>query len=275
MATGGEPFFYTDGAFHLDVPAGPTRIVVERGTEYRPLVESVRMPANSTLALDLALERWINLPAEGWYSGNTHLHYGEGETQPERRLWFDPRVEDLPVLIVSVLKRGALMYASNQFRIGRHPLSSPDHVIDVGEENRHNVGDWDIGLGHVMLVNLRELVEPISRGILVDSSNPDYPPLVDACDNAHDQGGITLWCHNGLGIEAPVAAILGRVDAMNMFDPYWMEPEFDIWYQLLNCGVKLPISTGSDWFICSSNRVYVDTGNEFAYDRWLFGLKAG
>jgi hypothetical protein len=34
----GEPFFYADaGGFEVEVPGGPTRLVVERGTEYTPL----------------------------------------------------------------------------------------------------------------------------------------------------------------------------------------------------------------------------------------------
>jgi hypothetical protein len=96
--------------------------------------------------------------------------------------------------------------------------------------------------------------------VLVDDADPDYPPLVDACDAARRQGGVVIWCHNGKGMEAPVAAALGKLDAFNLFDPYWMDPEWDVWYALLNCGLRLPASTGSDWFICSSNRVYVQTG---------------
>ena len=101
---------------------------------------------------------------------------------PLDRLRLDPRVEDLPVFIVSVLKRRELAYASNAFPIGRHALSTPEHVIDVGEESRHNDEPWRIGYGHIMLINIQQLVEPISRGVLVDDSSPDYPPLIDACD---------------------------------------------------------------------------------------------
>jgi hypothetical protein len=128
-----------------------------------------------------------------------------------------------------------------------------------------------------MLINIREVVQPVSRGVLVDDASPDYPPLVDACDAARGQGGIVLWCHNGNGMEAPIAAALGRLDGLNLFDPYWMDPEYDLWYALLNCGVRLPASTGSDWFVCSSNRVYVSLGasGAFSYASWLAALQAG
>ncbi|MCC6629029.1 MAG: CehA/McbA family metallohydrolase [Chloroflexi bacterium] len=272
---GGEPFFYADGAFAVDAPTGQTDILVERGTEYRPLRLVVTLPPGGTVDVDLPLERWIALPEQGWYAGNTHVHYDEKETRALDRLRLDPRVEDLPVLIVSHLQRRELAYASNAFPIGRHALSTPEYIIDIGEESRHNDTPWHMGLGHIMLVNLRELVEPMSRGVLVDDSSPDYPPLLDACDGAREQGGIVLWCHNANGMEAPVAAALGRLDGLNLFDPYWMDPEYDRWYQLLNCGLRLPASTGSDWFVCSSNRVYVDVGSDFSYATWLDGLRAG
>ena len=224
------------------------------------------LPRHGTVEVDLPLQRWINLPEQGWYAGNTHIHYDENETRALDRLRLDPRVEDLPVFIVSVLKRRELAYASNAFPIGRHALSTPEHVIDVGEESRHNDEPWRIGYGHIMLVNIQQLVEPMSRGVLVDDASPDYPPLVDACDGARDQGGLVLWCHNAKGMEAPVAAILGKLDGINLFDPWWLDPEYEIWYRLLNCGLRLPASTGSDWFLCSSNRVYNDVAGTFSYE---------
>jgi hypothetical protein len=54
-----------------------------------------------------------------------------------------------------------------------------------------------------------------------------------------------------------------------------MDPEYETWYRLLNCGIRLPASTGSDWFVCSSNRVYADVGSDFSYGAWLAALRAG
>jgi hypothetical protein len=271
----GEPYFYADGSFEVDLASGQADIVIERGVEYHPLRQVVTVPQHGTLELDLPLQRWARLAEQGWYAGNTHVHYDQHETRPLERLALDPRVEDLPVFVVSVLKRRELAYASNVFPIGRHALSTPEHVIDVGEESRHNQEPWDIGYGHIMLINIRQLVEPMSRGVLVDDASPDYPPLIDACDETHGQGGVVLWCHNAEGMEAPVAAILRRLDGINLFDPWWTDPDYDVWYRLLNCGVRLPASTGSDWYLCSSNRVYTDVGTTFSYDRWLAALRAG
>ena len=76
-------------------------------------------------------------------------------------------------------------------------------------------------------------------------------------------------------MEAPVAAALGKLDAFNLFDPTWTDPEYDIYYKMLDAGIKLPASTGSDWFVSNPNRVYAYTGGEFSYDDWLDALRQG
>ena len=273
----GSPFFYCEGTFEVEVPRGATDVLVERGTEYEPLRKKLSLPPRGHVDIELPLKRWTDLPSQGWFPGNTHIHYDEKEAHPHERVRLDPHIHDFNVTIVSILKRGDLPYASNRFPIGvMTDLSTAHHVIDIGEESRHNHTPWNMdGYGHVMFLRIKDVVEPVSRGVLVDNAHPDYPPLCFACDDAREQGGIVLWCHNGLGMEAPVAAALGKLDGFNLFDPHWMDPEYDIWYKLMNCGFFLPASTGSDWFVCSNNRVYVQTDDNFSYDNWINGLQKG
>ena len=272
----GDQFFYSDGAFDVDVPRGALQVVVERGTEYVPAQVDLDAPSRGTVTAEVTLKRWTDLGDRGWHPGNTHIHYDEKETRPDERLMLDPRVEDLRMTAVSILKRWDLEYATNKYPTGMlTEFSSAHHHVQCGEENRHNFTAWGPGYGHIMLLNIRNVVEPVSRGLLVDTFDPDYPPLSYACDDAHRQGGIVIWCHNGQGMEAPVAAALGKLDAFNLFDPHWNDVEYDIYYRMLNAGLRLPASTGSDWFICSANRVYAYTGAEFEYPDWLDALTSG
>jgi hypothetical protein len=272
----GLSFFYSDGGFEVDVTRGLARITVERGTEYVPTEVTVDAPSRGTEPVTIRLRRWGDLAQRGWHPGNTHIHYDEKETNPDERLRLDPRVEDLRMTAVSILKRGELEYATNKYPIGMlTDFCSAHHYVECGEESRNNSEPWTIGYGHIMLLNIRNAVEPVSTGVLVDAFAPDYPPLCYACDDAHRQGGIVIWCHNGQGMEAPVAAALGKLDAFNLFDPWWNDTEYDIYYRMLNAGLRLPASTGSDWFISSANRVYGYTGGLFEYDTWLQALKAG
>ncbi len=273
----GDPFFYSDGRFEVDVARGATRVVVERGTEYVPATVNVDAPAQGAITVDVELERWTELGDQGWHPGNTHIHYDEKEERPDERLQLDPRIEDLRMTAVSILRRRDLEYATNKYPPGMlTDFSSAHHYVQCGEESRHNaLGSYSIGYGHIMILNIRNVVAPVSRGLLVDAFDPDYPPLCYACDDTHGQGGIVIWCHNGQGMEAPVAAALGKIDAFNLFDPYWNDAEYDIYYRMLNAGIKLPASTGSDWYICSANRVYAHTGAPFEYESWLQALRDG
>ncbi|MEE2659628.1 MAG: CehA/McbA family metallohydrolase [Candidatus Latescibacterota bacterium] len=275
----GTPFFFSDGEFEVDAGRGRTDVLVERGTEYVPKRVVVEMPTAGVVDVEIAIERWHHPQRDHWYPGNTHIHYDEKETRPDDRLGVDCSVEGYNVTVVSVLDRRQLPYASNRYPIGvMNEFTTAHHVLDIGEENRH-YGDkspWGFGYGHVMFLNIRNLVQPVSRGhILTAQFDPDYPPLCFCCDEARDQGGLVIWCHNGRGMEAPVAAALGKLDAFNLFDPFWMDPEYDLWYRLLNCGINLPASTGTDWFVCSNNRVYVQTEEAFSYAGWIDGMKRG
>ena len=273
----GASFFYSDGGFEVDVTRGWVRVVVERGTEYAPARIDLEAPGQGAVTVDVKLERWSRLGDEGWHPGNTHIHYDEKEERPDERLQLDPRVEDLRMTAVSILKRWDLEYATNKYAPGvLTDFSSAHHYVECGEENRHNAeASHSPGYGHIMLLNIRNVVEPVSRGLLVDAFDPDYPPLSYACDDTHRQGGMVIWCHNGRGMEAPVAAALGKVDAFNLFDPNWMDAEYDIYYKMLDAGIRLPASTGSDWFISSANRVYAQTGGPFGARALVRRTQAG
>jgi hypothetical protein len=275
----GEPFFYSNGQFSLETSRGYHRILVERGTEYTPWQKTIEVDGSNDSVIDIQLDRWSDLPDRGWHPGNTHIHYDEKEKDPDRRLAYDSRVEDLRMTAVSILKRRDLDYATNKYPPGvLNEFTDTHHHVQSGEETRHNQdpsNPFQIGYGHVMLLNIHNQVDPISRGLIVDQFDPDYPPLSYACDLAADQGGLVIWCHNGQGMEAPVAAALGKVHAMNLFDPYWSDIEYLNWYHMLNTGIQLPASTGSDWFVCSANRVYSQTDGDFEYESWLEGVRSG
>jgi hypothetical protein len=293
----GATYFYCDGEFTLDhcstlagrrlasntvggaFPSyfsGLLDITVERGTEYVPRRSQIRVTSEKSVELDIPLERWIDLQALGWYPGNTHVHYNEFEDRPDQRLGIDRFAHGLNFTCLSILEKRGLPYASNKYPPGLlKEFSTKLHPIECGEECRHNEGLFSTGYGHVLLLRLKRYVYPVSRGMLAEDRSPDYPPLTDACAEAKKQGGVVVWAHNGRGMEAPVAAALGAVDALNLFDYYWMEPEYDIWYHFLNCGLRLPASTGSDWFICNNNRVYVLTRGEFSRESWWNGLLSG
>ena len=135
----GEPFFYSDGEFSLQVPRGRLQITVERGTEFTPWRKTVEAGGNGTVTVDVELQRWSDLPERGWHPGNTHIHYDEKEGDPDRRLAYDSRVEDLRMTAISVLKRWGLEYATNKYPPGMlNQFTDTHHYVQHGEETRHH-----------------------------------------------------------------------------------------------------------------------------------------
>ena len=114
------------------------------------------MPQKGAVEVELNLKRWIDLPSQKWYPGTTHLHYSEKEVNPDGRLRLDPHVHDLNVTVISILQRRQLPYASNKYPIGfMTDYSTAHHLVDCGEENRHNYRRGSMAYGHVMFLRLR------------------------------------------------------------------------------------------------------------------------
>jgi hypothetical protein len=278
--SGVKHYFYARGPYELAVPPGRYQIEAIRGICHEPVVAHVDAGAGTTSVHDLDIPVLRDLHASGWYSGNTHTHYNvKMDEEPDDRLRMVPPAEALDVSVISFLIRREEPYITNRYPIGRLPQFSRDGTLmDMGEEARNNKG-WptDIGYGHCLFLDIPRLVEPVSSGILSrDGKAPDFPTLSMACAEAQKIGGTTVWCHNGLGMELPIAVALGNVNAFNVADGlYESEKDYARYYAFLNCGFQLPMSSGTDWWIYDHNRVFVQVEGGFTYDSWIAGLRAG
>lgn len=228
-------YFYARGSYEVAVPAGRYRIEAVRGICHQPAVEFTEVGSGITHNVDLAVQPLRDLKAGGWYSGNTHTHYHLSiDENPDDRIRMVPPAEDLDVSVLSYLIRSDSPYITNRYPVGRLPQFSRDGTImDMGEEARNNIRFGDFGYGHVLFLNIPRAIEPVSTGLLSkDGKAPDYPTLSTLCAQAQQLGGTTVWCHNGSGIEVPVAAALGLVNAYNVGDG--LAADYERYYRLLN-----------------------------------------
>lgn len=268
-------YFYARGPYEIAVPPGRFRIEVLRGITHEPEVQFSEVGTGVTHVHDFAMRALKEWPS-GWYGGNTHTHYHlEIDEDPDDRLRMVPPAEALDVSVISYLIRNDAPYITNRYPIGRLPQFSRDGTLmDMGEEARNNRTFGDFGYGHCLFLNIPRAIEPVSTGLLSkDGKAPDFPTLSMLCAEAQRIGGTTVWCHNGSGMELPVAAALGNVDAYNLADG--LDAEYSRYYGLLNCGFRIPASSGTDWWIYDHNRVFVRTEGAFHYDSWIAGLRAG
>ena len=229
----------------------------------------------------LPLRRFYDPAEEQWHSGNTHLHlYRLTRPQADDYLRTIPRADGLELLFVSYLTRAREdhLYVSNTYTAEQlEALNGKDIRFGWGEEHRHNSFPLGHGYGHVMLLNLPRLIEPVSVGREIMNAGPDYPPLRHAIDVARSEGGVAIWCHNANGSEDLPNLFSGRIDALNLFEaaPGGKSDYSISHYRYLNVGLKVPFSGGTDWFIHSFARAYAKVEGNMSAENWLAALKAG
>jgi TolB protein len=71
------------------------------------------------------------------------------------------------------------------------------------------------------------------------------------------------------------SALAGRFDALNVFDGSRGGTYEERYYRYLDIGLRLPISTGTDWFLYDFSRVYARVEGETTIKNWLQALKSG
>lgn len=278
-ATWRFPFFYSDGHFEILVPPGETTVRLERGFEH-PIVETtLTAGAGETHEVTLSSERFLDMKAQGWVSGDTHIHWAKNwwsENEDIALLALVQRAEDLRVANNLLLYQWrpappGPFIKPDQFPMGPVPGYCDDNYhIQMAEEYRN-----DRFYGHINLLNIREVIQPIATGPGSGGDNDalDFPTNKPIIEAAHAQGGICCEAH-GMGpfenSDVPANAVTGLSDVLDQMDT-------EYYYRLLNCGVRLPLGNGSDHpaRIAGCARVYVKVDGYFTYQGWIDGLKRG
>ena len=182
------------------------------------------------------------------------------------------------MLFISYLERfkDDATYITNRYPVGDlKQFTATGVLVNNGEEHRHNFASHGQGYGHVMFLNIKELVKPVSLGPGITGAGNDDRPLRPGIDDARKQGGTIIWCHNTFGFEDVSHVLAGRLDALNVFDGTRSGTFEDGYYRYLNIGLRLPISTGTDWFLYDFARVYAKVPGKLTVPAWLDALKAG
>ncbi|MCC5878175.1 MAG: CehA/McbA family metallohydrolase [Candidatus Sumerlaeia bacterium] len=272
------PFFYTDGTFTVDMPAGETTLILERGYE-TPLKSSrIQLDPGENREISIESQRHHDMMERGWISGDTHIHWAINEWNENEDidlLAMVQRAEDLRIANNLTLYQwqpdGGTFIKPDQYPMGPvERLSNGEYHIQMAEEFRN-----DNHYGHINLLNIKELIEPISTG--PGSGGPpdaiDYPINAEIIRQAHAQGGISIEAHN-LGpffaSGVPANIIHGLSDSLDQLEPA-------NYYNFLNAGFRIGLSNGSDHparlvGIC---RVYVHAPGPLDYGEWCRRLAEG
>lgn len=230
-------------------------------------------------SLRLPLRRFYDAGKEGWQNANTHLHLQRLDREESDRYLIDVSTSDgLDLVFVSYLERAAAdeQYITNRYsREDLQKLSTGQVLFGNGEEHRHNFGAGGEGFGHVMLLDIPELVFPVSIGPGISKVGTDGIPLSRGIERAREIGGAVIWCHNSWGLEDIPSWLTGTLHANNIFDGGTHGSYEHSFYRYLDLGINAPFSTGTDWFIYDFSRVYVPADERLSAGQWLAQLKRG
>jgi TolB protein len=285
-------YFHTTGRTEVTVPAGTVRVEAWHGPEYRVGRQQVRVANGKTVTARLVLERLADLPAQGWWSGDLHVHMNYGGTYrntPEH-LAFQARAEDLHVVENLVVNKEQRIPDIAYFRTDPDPASHPGFLLVHGQE--YHTSYW----GHVALLGLTDhYLLPEYAGYPNTAAASLFPTNADVADLAHAQRALVGYVHPydvkpdpsdttvALTHELPADVALGKVDYLEVMGYSDHLITSAIWYRLLNCGFRLPAGAGTDAFANFASlrgppglvRVFVRAGMKLDHRGFLAGLKAG
>ncbi|MCB9385046.1 MAG: CehA/McbA family metallohydrolase [Bryobacterales bacterium] len=288
--SGGQPFFYARGKATLRLPAGVARLTAVRGFETESNRAEIRVRPGETAAATLNLRRTSRISGQGWWSGDSHIHmnYNDHEFLGPADMLLQVEGEDLNVANLMVANSVGWQVHDDQYFEGKpHALSTPRHKLRWIEEMRANL------YGHMCLPGISTLIKPLYTGF-PDSPHPwDFPPNYNQAAATQKAGGVASYAHPGYNFtedpftmsarELPVDAALGVVEAMDVLSNSNERAVTPYYYRLLDTGLRLVISGGSDSFtnrrhhwLAGGQRVFVNTGKPtLDYGEWVDAYRAG
>lgn len=265
---GESTFAYIDGMCQGWLPPGRLIAQVARGFEYMPLCQEVVLgPAQRDLTL--SIKRFTNMADNGWYSGDSHVHFLS--TQGAH---LEQQAEDLRVVNLLQSQWGSLFTNTEDFTGRVSGVDADRYVTFVGQENRQHLS------GHLVLWDITEPVMPwcsdgLDEGEIGGSLEAT---LSDWADRTHQQGGTVVIPHFPYPhAEAAVLCATGRADAVESIN--WRREEEEVYYAYLNAGHKLPLVGGTDKMSSSTPvglyRTYAHVEEPFSYKGWCRAVRAG
>jgi len=214
-------YFHSGGSSELTVPAGQVHVEVWHGPEYRVYRADVNVPTGGRVTQRVTLQRVADLPAQGWWSGDVHVHmnYGGAYRNTPPHLAFQARAEDLHVVENLIVNKEQRIPDIAYFRTDADPVSTPTFLLRHAQEFHTSV--W----GHMGLLGLTtHYLLPEYAGYPNTAAASLALTNATVADLAHSQGALVGYVHPfdtkpdpadttaPLYYELPVDVALGKVD---------------------------------------------------------------
>jgi TolB protein len=286
----GQVYFYTPGAIAVEVPAGELKVQATQGfgATATTATKTIKTGETAEIKLEIPAPLW-NPASEGWFSADlhTHLNYGGPFLLAPADLVLDMHGEFLDL---NTPQLANLHTRFNDVEWWNWRKTTLPQIYFAQEVRSHF-------LGHVGIVGADSLFFPWYNG-------PGYPvysqidlPNSAALQFARARGGINSYVHPvsnnnpfpangepvGLPLELVPDALLGDVDTIEIAC-LWSDEigTSEAWYRLLNLGLPIAPSAGSDTMQnfyrtmpVGSARIYAKPDGAMNLPNYLAAVKKG
>jgi hypothetical protein len=260
--------FYVDGELATRLPPGTYRLTATRGVEYKPSGLVMNVLPGKPFQTRVRMERWTDMRALGWYSGDGHVHAERASSEIDDLIATWAAAEDLAFSNVLMMGDEERTYYGQYAYGPRGRCFRRGTVLAPGQEDPRTAE-----LGHTLHLNIQSPVRFQNR-------YSDYP---DVFSETRRQGALAGFAHvgrrhwsfhaeRGLTLLAP----LGLVDFVEVAQMGYIG--IRRWFDFLNLGFRLTAMAGSDvpWGGTIGNtRVYAYTGTAFTPEAWLEAVWQG
>jgi TolB protein len=287
-------YFHDSGKDELTVPAGRVTVEAMKGFEYRYEKKMVTVAAGQNASITIQLTP-LKLPldaASHWVSGDVHVHMnyaGEYRNTP-KHLVAQAAAENLSIVEDLVVNKEQRIPDIAYFSPKPDPASTDTNLLLHGQE--YHTSYW----GHLGLLNLtHNFLLPGYVAYTDTAAASLFPANANVADLAHAQNALVGYVHPfdtypdpakdaSLTDELPVDVALGKVDYIEVLGFSDHKSTAAVWYQLLNCGFRLPTAAGTDAMAnyaslrgpVGLNRVYAEVPKgPLKIAPWLSSIKQG
>ena len=286
----GQPFwhdhFVCSGRVVIKLDPGSYSWQIERGPEWTRASGKLDVKVGEPATVDVALARIADLDTEGWYCGDMHVHRPVNEIE---RLMMAEDLDFAPVIgWWNTPAKNPTLAEQTDFRFGGHRVYS----IMAGEDEREGGALLFYGLNRPLdlSVRSREFPSPMSfvqearqlnKQVWIDIEKPfwwDVPTWLAT----GQMNSVGIANNHMCRVEMLASEAWGKPrDAARLPAPrgngFWSQ---EIYYHILNAGLRIPPSAGSASGVLPNpvgyNRVYAYLGDQrLTRDKWFAALAAG
>jgi hypothetical protein len=275
---GAKKWAYIDGTCEILLPPEQLHIEITKGPEYKPIDETITLLAGK-MSLRFTIERWSDVRKQGWYSGDTRVHFLSPDAALLEGMAEDVAVVNLLAKVTSITDQfgnakpaipNILAFSGQTF--ARH---TAECGVAVNSQNVHR------DVGSLGLLHCHRVIFPLT----FDSA--DWT-LDDWCGQCHRKKGLVIWTDpqhqtaNFVYGEPLADLILGNVDAFEL--TFFEDSPFDAladYYKILDAGMAVPLvgASGKDCnaLTVGSMRTYafIHADEPFSYDSWIEAIRSG